>query len=109
MYDKININELALKTVAAVQKLGVGIHSAWNEYCTAYLPVAKLHKERGKEYFDRDIATEYARFLEGWLERGEISWGYYRFLKHGLERLTEFHDTGKLEWSCPGKVSKLTP
>ncbi len=107
MYDKISIDELAFKTVAAVQDLEVGIHSAWNEYCTAYLPVVKLHKERGKEYFDRDIATEYSRFLEGRVERGEISWGYYRFLKRGLGRLTEFHDTGKLEWSCPGKVSKF--
>ena len=106
MYEKININELALKTVEAIQEFGLAIHSAWNEYCVAYLPVVKLHEERGKEYFDRDIAAEYSRFIDGRMERGEISRGYYRFLKHGLERLTEFHDTGKLEWSCPRKVSK---
>lgn len=106
MYEKTSINELALKTVEAVQELGLGIHSAWNEYCVAYLPVVKLHEERGKEYFDRNIAAEYSQFVEGRRERGEISVGYYRFLKHGIARLTEFHDTGKLEWSCPKKVSK---
>ncbi len=94
MYHEISMNELALKTVEAVLALGVGIHSAWNEYSTAYLPVVKLHSQRGKERFDRETATEYARSIEGRIEYGEISWGYYKFLKNGLKRLTEFHDTG---------------
>ena len=106
MYEKISINELALKTVEALQEFGLATNSAWNEYCVAYLPVVKLHEKRGKEYFDRGIAAEYSRFVEGRRERGEISVGYYRFIKHGIARLTEFHDTGKLEWSCPKKVSK---
>jgi len=107
MHNEISMNELALKTVEAVLALGLGIHSAWNEYSTAYLPVVKLHSQRGKERFNREVATEYARSIEGRIDRGEISWSHYKTLKRGVERLTEFHDTGRLEWSCPGKVSKF--
>ena len=107
MRGKISVDELALKTTEAVLALGHGIHSAWNEYSTTYLPVVKLHKQRGKEQFDREVVTEYVRMIEGRIERGEISWSHYKTLKRGAERLTEFHDTGRLEWSCPGKVSKF--
>jgi len=107
MQSKINMDELALKTTEAVLALGHGIHSAWNEYSTTYIPVVKFHKQRGKEQFDREVVTEYVQMVEARIERGEISWSHYKTLKRGAERLTEFHDTGRLEWSCPGKVSKF--
>lgn len=106
MYETISINELALKTRKATLDYGLAVNSAWSEYYTAYLPVVKLHEKRGKKHFDREIISEYSQFVDGRRERGEISQGYYRTLKRGIERLIEFNDTGKLEWSCPKKVSK---
>lgn len=41
------------------------------------------------------------------VDRGEIKPGYYRALRRGIERLTEMHDTGKLEWSGAKMPSKF--
>lgn len=107
MRGKISVDELALKTTEAVLALGIGIHTAWNEYSTTFTPVVKLHQKYEKKEFDREVVTAYVQIVEKRMECGEISYAHYKALKRGVERLTEFYDTGKLEWSCPGRVSKF--
>ena len=103
----INIRELATKTVEALHCGGMEIHSAWGEYGHTYLPIVRLHEMQEKELFDREIVTEFVRDIERNYESGKITHGTYRYKMRGAQRLTEFHDTGKLEWSFPGRVSKF--
>ena len=105
--ENISINELAMRTLEALQVLGLAVHTVWTEYCDAILPIVRLHEQQGKERFDRDIASKYTRHIEERRERGEIGSSHYNRLRHGVERLTEMNDKGRLEWSCPGKVSKF--
>lgn len=102
-----NVSELALKTVEAVQKMGLAAHTAWSEYAHSYLPIVRMHQARGMQEFDRSIVTEYVQILERRIDRREISRLYYQNMRHGVERLTEMHDTGRLEWSGPKKVSRF--
>jgi hypothetical protein len=66
-----------------------------------------FHKERGAEYFDREIMTEYVKHVEGRGERGEISKLLYRNYLRAAQQLTEYNDTRKFEWTMMGKVSKF--
>jgi len=102
-----NIREVAAKTVEAMQMGGMVTHTAWSEYGHSFLPIIRLHEMREKELFDREIVTEFVREIEKSYETGKISLGTYQYKKRGAQRLTEFHDTGKLEWSTPGRVSKF--
>jgi len=66
-----------------------------------------MHRMREKEILDPELINEFAVEAAGRLDRGEIGWSHYRRIKRGTERLIEFYQTGKMEWSCPGKVSKF--
>ena len=105
--DNISIHELVSQTMTAMQNRGISPQSAWNEYSRCFLPVIKLHELAGKGNFDRDIITQRMREIQSRYENGEISIDTYRHRKRGLERLTEFHDTGKLAWSAPRRTSKF--
>ncbi|GHU60781.1 hypothetical protein FACS1894171_2700 [Clostridia bacterium] len=104
--NKTGLEELALRTVDAMQEYGLTPYSAWEEYRSCFIPIISLHKAQGRDDFDRDIITEYVRSIEQRYERGEITDRNYRGKKLGAQRLTEMHDTGKLEWSAPKRVSK---
>jgi hypothetical protein len=105
--NNISINELATRTMAALLNRGIGPYSVWNEYGHSFLPIIRLHELHGKEQFDRDIVTEYVRSTETRYDNGELSLASYKGKKRGAQRLTEFHDTGRLEWSAPTKVSRF--
>ena len=105
--NNISINELTSQTMAAMLNRGMGEYSVWEVYGHSFLPIVRLHELHGKEYFDRNIITDFMRSIETRFENGEISLSYYRGRKRGAQRLTEFHDTGKLEWSAPIKVSRF--
>ena len=51
--------------------------------------------------------TEYVRTIETLYENGDISRFTYQNRKRAAGRLTEFHDTGRLEWSVPIKASRF--
>jgi len=87
----MDIKELALRTVDAMQVYGLTPYSAWNEYTRSYTPIIKMHEKQGQKDFDREIITEYVRQAEGRFERGEISIGHYRSLKRAAQRLTEVY------------------
>lgn len=101
----MNVKELAHRTVDAMVNYGLTPISAWYEYSSVYTPIIKLHEAEGLMQFSRKIVTEYVAQVESRLERGEIKMVRYRHLKRGAQRLTEMHDTGKLEWSAPKKAS----
>ena len=105
--ENININELASQTMTAMLNKGMGLYSVWIEYGHSFQPIIRLHELEGKEQFDRSIITEYVSSAESRYENGEISLSYYKNKKRGAQRITEFHDTGKLEWSAPTKVSRF--
>jgi len=105
--ENISINELAMRTMEALQVLGLAIHTVWTEYCDAMLPIVKLHEKQGKTSLDHDTMNKYMRHIEERCERGEIGSGHYNRLRRGAERLIEMNDIGRLEWSCPSKVSKF--
>jgi len=101
----MDVKELALRTVDAMQVYGLTPYSAWDEYVRTYIPIIKLHEAREQKDFNRKIVTEHVLQAEGRYERGEISIGHYRSLKRAAQRLTEVHDTGKLDWTAPKKKS----
>ena len=105
--ENISIHELVSHTMTAMQNRGISPQSAWNDYARSFLPIIKLHEQNGKESFDRDIITKQMREIAARYENGELSLDTYRHRKLGLERLTEFHDTGKLEWSAPRRTSRF--
>lgn len=101
------IGELAERTRDAQAALGLTPHTVWNHYTTALLPIVKLHEQAGLEYFNQGILNEYVHRIEERRDRNEIGINHYSRLRHGAERLTEMHETGKLEWSCRGRASKF--
>ena len=105
---RIEVSELALRTAEAMLKMGLTPQTVWNEYGRTFLPIVRMHTERGIKEFDREIISDYVRMIEGRVERGEITAGYYRNLKYGAHRMTEMYDNGKLEWSAPIKASRFT-
>ena len=105
--NSISIRELANRTREAQQALGLTIHTVWEHYTTALLPIVKLHEQEGRDQFDQAIVDKYIRLVEGRRDCGEIGVSYYNCLRHGAERMIEMHETGKLEWSCRGRSSKF--
>lgn len=104
---EITIQELAMQTVEALQGMGLAVHTVWMEYGDAYVPIVKLHTKHGKNSFDQTIVDEYLRSVDERRDCGEIGESHYLKLKRGAKRLTEMHETGKLVWSCKGRVSKF--
>ena len=107
MMSNIRIGELAERTRDAQTALGLTPHTVWNHYTTALLPIVKLHEQAGLEYFDQSLLDGYIHRIEARRDGNEIGVNHYRRLRHGVERLTEMHETGKLEWSCRGRASKF--
>ena len=101
----MELKELAMHTVDAVQVYGLSPRSAWDSYAWTFVPIIKRHELEGRKEFCREIITEYVREAEGRYERGEIAIDYYRGIKRAANRLTELHDTGKLSWTAPKKKS----
>jgi len=98
---------LALQTVKAMLSMGILEHTAWSYYTDTLIPVIKVHCERGKECFDRDVVTGCAHELEARFDNGEITLNTYQKYLLGLQRITEVYDTGKLVWSAPRKTSRF--
>ena len=107
MNEEIKIHELVLQTVNALEGLGLAPHTVWSYYSYAYLPIIKFHAQHNMDIFDQAIVDAYAQAIDKRFENDEISRYYYGDLKKAVERLTEFHDTGKLEWTCRMRVSKF--
>ena len=107
MTEEMRISELIQKTAEALLGLGLAAHTVWNGYGSYYLSIVRFHEQHGDMFFNRDIMVEYGRMIRKRFENGEISRGYYGNLLKATERVIEFHDTGKLEWSCRTRVSKF--
>ena len=107
MTENVTISELAEMTRDALQKQGLALHSIWAAYCDTLLPVVKLHNHLGTELFDREIVAEYIRSVEKRKELGQIGCNHYNRLRRGAEQLIEMHDTEKLEWTCPRRISRF--
>jgi hypothetical protein len=93
--------------MAAMQNGGISPQMVWREYGHSFLPIIRLHESESKEHFDREIITERMRSIEARYDSHEISLDTYQNLKRGVQRLTEFHDTGKLEWTAPKKATRF--
>jgi site-specific recombinase XerD len=102
-----SIREVVSGTMAALQSLGISPRSIWYEHGRTFLPIINEHELAGKEDFDREIITGRVKAIEARYENGEMSFDNYRNAKRAVQRLTEFHDTGKLEWSAPKRTSRF--
>lgn len=106
--NKTSINDVVSGTMSALEKLGLSSFTVWHAYAHTFSPIIKAHFKQGKEdSFDREIVTAHVKAIEAQYENGEISLNNYQKKKRGVQRLTEFHDTGKLEWSAPIKPSRF--
>jgi len=101
------IKDLALRAVDAVMAMGVSPRTAWEEHSNVFDPIETMHRTQGKRHLDIKLVNDFINDAADRLSRGEIGWQHYRRLKRGAQRLLEFHQTGKMEWSLPGKVSKF--
>ena len=105
--NNTGIKEVVSQTMSAMQSMGLSVTSVWSDYGHSFLPIIKLHELQGKENFDRVIVTDYVRTIGSDYEGGKITFLSYRRKMRCVQRLTEFHDTGKLEWSAPRGVSRF--
>jgi hypothetical protein len=106
MKDERKLVELVWEMPGALRNLGLAV-STIGEYMRGYSWVLNYHTKRGAEYFDRDIVTEYVRHVEQCCDNGSISKGEYNNYMRAARQLTEYHGTGKLEWTMRGRVSKF--
>jgi site-specific recombinase XerD len=105
--SKMKIEEVVSQTMEAMRKRGLDEFTVLNEHRHTFRPIIKLHEYAEKENFEREIISAYVKELEARYEKGEITVHTYRGHKRGVQRLTEYHDTGRLEWSAPKKVSRF--
>lgn len=101
-----SFEDFARRIVNEVIEMGVSQRTAWEEYEKVFLPIAALHKSRGKDEIDPAIVSDFVTESEKRLDGGEIGVAHYRRLKRGANRLLEYHRKGKMEWSLPKRVSK---
>ena len=106
MDSKKKLEELIWEMPDRLRAMGLSM-STIGEYMHGYSWVLNFHKERGAEYFDRTVMTEYVKCVEKRSERKEISKMLYRNYLRAATQITEYHDTGKFEWTVCGKVSKF--
>ena len=105
--SKVNIHELIDQTMEALTGLGLSKHTVWGCYSDHYLPIGRYFEKQMEIYYSDTIMAEYLHMLETRLANGEVGKQYFRIGRKATERLKEFHDTGKLEWSCRPKISKF--
>jgi hypothetical protein len=53
-----SINDLAIRTVEALQAYGFPEYTAWNDYGRIFRPIVKAHEARGLVEFDRETITD---------------------------------------------------
>jgi integrase len=105
--NTINITKLGERTREAQLALGIRQDTVWHSYLNAIEPIVKRHLERGKNEFDHDIVSAFVREQEKRMSLGEISPYTFQNYRRGANRLTEMHEKGLLEITCPGKPSKF--
>lgn len=107
MNKESEIHQLVLQTVDALRGLGLAEHTVWGYYSGTFLPVVRFFEQRGRDTYDEKLLAEYAGMVRTRYEKGEICRSYCGDHLKTVERIVEFHDTGKLEWSCKTKISKF--
>ena len=105
--NAVSITELGERTREAQLALGIRQDSVWHSYLNAIEPIVKRHLERGRNEFDYDIVSAFLREQEKRVGMGEISLSTYQNYRRGANRLTEMHEKGFLEITCPGRPSKF--
>jgi integrase len=106
--NTISITELGEQTREAQLAMGIRQDTVWHTYLNAIEPIVKRHLERGKNEFDYDIVSTFVREQEKRVKNGEISQYTFQNYRRGANRLTEMHEKGLLENTCPGRPSKFT-
>jgi len=102
-----NIGQLALRVVDKMREAGYSPTTCWGHYVDSLLPLVRYHELRGASDFNPDIVADYKRDVEARKERGEIKRGQRAYLLDGAEKMARIHDTNKLSWSFPVRVSKF--
>jgi len=100
------IKELALQVTKEMELAGYSPITIWKLYAEVLIPLVRKHEARGTEYFDIEIISEYRQQIIARQASGTIKRNHSSKLLDGLNKLTRLNDTGKLEWSCPAKISK---
>ena len=89
MDSKKKLEELIWEMPDKLRAMGLSI-STISEYMRGYSWVLNYHRERGAEYFDRSVITEYVERVEERSERKEISKMLYRNYLRAAEQLAEY-------------------
>ena len=103
----MTITELANETVEAMLALGLSPVSAWGMHAKVFKPIIRLHEDIGEKEFNQEVMYEYTYKVQERIKNGEITSQYYRQFMRGIERITEMHETGKLEWSGPKYATRF--
>jgi len=106
LMQKIKISELACQVTKKMEAAGYSSTTIWRMYSYALIPLVRQHEAQGVEYLDMDIVIEYRQRIFMRQVSGTINRKHSSRLLDGVDKLTRFNDTGKLEWSCPSKISK---
>ena len=105
--DTISITELGERTREAQLALGIRQDSVWHSYLNVIEAIIKRHLERGINEYDYDIVSAFLHEQEKRMNIGKISRYTYQNYRRGANRLTEMHEKGLLEITCPDRPSKF--
>jgi len=105
--NTISITELGERTREAQLAPGFRQDTVWHSYLNAIEPIVKRHPEHGKNEFDYGVVNAFMREQENRLSNGEIRPHTFQNYRRGADRLTEMHEKGLLEMTCPGRPSKF--
>jgi len=100
------INELARRVTREMEAVGYSPITIWRMYADALIPLVRQHEAQGKKYFNMDIVAEYRRRIYERRKKGTISRKHGDKMLDAANKLARLNDTGKLEWSCPSRISK---
>jgi len=104
--QRVKINELARQVTKKMETAGYSPVTIWRMYADVLIPLVRQHESQGTEYLDMDIVTEYRQRVFMRQMSGTITRKYSSRILDAVNKLTRLNDTGKLEWSCPSRISK---
>lgn len=105
--NTISITELGERTREAQLTFGLRQDTVWHNYLNVIEPIIKRHIECGRNEFDYSIVSAFMHEQEKRLDTGEIKRHTFQNYRRGADRLTEMHEKGFLEITCPGRPSKF--
>ena len=92
----MTIGELTVQLVAEAKRLGFSDATIWRSWMPAIGRISKYYREQEVCLYDPTVTDGFLQKLESRYELKEISYSYFRKVRHLTRRINEFYLTGTL-------------